>query len=125
MDTKLPPQPSAGGRAQRGGMDQTMSPYLRYHPEPVEGPCSLCGRPTVAAAGLQLCQVETGFPVCPCCARKAAPALAALLNLAGPAERVGRITQHAVRPPLAALLGLARAAESFTALIPAPCAAAA
>ena len=39
--------------------------------------------------------------------------LAALLDLAAVAERVGRIGKHTLVPPMAALLDLARAAELF------------
>lgn len=51
--------------------------------------------------------------MCSECARRRAPALAALVELAKAAERVGRIKRHTVSPPLVALLGLARAAETY------------
>ena len=47
--------------------------------------------------------------VCRACGQKHAPSLVALLDLAGTAERVGRIGRHSVFPPLGALLDLARA----------------
>jgi hypothetical protein len=52
--------------------------------------------------------------VCERCGHRAAPALAALVDLADTAERVGRIQRHTVSPPMSALLELARAAEQFT-----------
>jgi hypothetical protein len=75
--------------------------------------CGLCGRPTTAAAGTQLCVADSSDPVCRDCGRKHAPALAALAHLAGEAERVARIGRHTVFPPLTALLDLARAAEHY------------
>jgi hypothetical protein len=47
-----------------------------------------------------------------------APSLAALLDLATTADRVGRIGRHTVSPPLAALLELARAAENYSYTLP-------
>jgi hypothetical protein len=74
----------------------------------------LCGKVTTLAAGLQMCHADKGRPVCAACARRAAPALAALQGLANAAEHVGRINRHTVVPPLAALMELARAAESYS-----------
>src|SRR4051794_35476143 len=87
---------------------------LHCKPTPTNGPCSLCGQPTSAPAGTQLVLADSLDPVCPDCGRKHAPALAALVNLAGAAERVGRIGRHTVFPPLTALLDLARAAEDYS-----------
>ncbi len=42
-----------------------------------------------------------------------APSLAALVNLADAATRIGRIGRHSVFPPLTALLDLASAAEKY------------
>jgi hypothetical protein len=52
-------------------------------------------------------------PACRECGKKHAPVLAALLDLAGTAKRVGRIGRHTLFPPLTALLDLARAAEDY------------
>jgi hypothetical protein len=52
--------------------------------------------------------------VCSECGKKHAPTLAALVDLAGVAERVGRIGRHTLVPPLGALLELARAAENYS-----------
>jgi hypothetical protein len=58
-------------------------------------------------------------PVCPECGKRHAPSLAALVELASEAERVGKIGRHTVFPPYTALLDLARAADQFTAAAPA------
>jgi hypothetical protein len=58
--------------------------------------------------------MEDFSPVCHDCARQHAPALAALLELARVAERVGHIGRHTLVPPLGTLLDLARAAENYT-----------
>jgi len=76
--------------------------------------CGLCGKRIHAGSGPQL-WVGDGpeGPVCRECGRQHAPPLAALLDLARVAERVGRIGRHTLVPPLAALLDLARAAEDY------------
>src|SRR5258708_3265991 len=72
------------------------------------------GRPTGFAAGNGLALADPGEPVCQDCGRAHAPSLAALVNLADAAERIGRIGRHSVFPPLTALLDLASAAEKYT-----------
>ena len=52
--------------------------------------------------------------MCAACGRKHAPDLAALVNLASAAERVGRMERNSVFPPLTALLDLASAAERYS-----------
>jgi hypothetical protein len=79
-----------------------------------EEPCGLCGRPAQAPAGTQLVVAESGALVCRDCGQRLAPSLAALVNLADAAERVGRIGRHTVFPPLTALLDLASAAEKYS-----------
>ena len=69
--------------------------------------------PTTLATGVHLCVAADGDPVCLDCGRQHAPALAALLHLAGEAERIARIGRHTVFPPLTALLDLARAADNY------------
>ena len=81
-------------------------------------PCGVCGRRTPVARGPQLGVAETLEPVCRDCGRKHAPDLAALVELARAAERVGKIGRHTVSPPLTALLDLARAAENYSAAQP-------
>jgi hypothetical protein len=76
--------------------------------------CTLCGGPATAAGGLGLFLADSQDCVCRTCGKRHAPSLAALLDLAGTAERVGRIGRHTVFPPLGALLDLARAAEAYT-----------
>jgi hypothetical protein len=86
---------------------------LQCSPTAREDFCGVCGRPTVAPAGTQLCVADSSDPVCKECGRQHAPSLAALVHLAGEAERVARIGRHTVFPPLTALLDLARAAEQY------------
>ena len=91
---------------------------LHHNPDGCTGPCGLCGQPVTLSQGLQFFLVDKRRPVCSCCGRKAAPALAALVGLACAAERVAKIGQHTVSPPLSALLELARAAEHYTGTSP-------
>jgi hypothetical protein len=87
---------------------------LRCKPTATNDPCGICGQPTTAPAGTQLVLAGGQEPVCIDCGRKHAPSLAALVNLADAAERVGRMGRHSVFPPLTALLDLATAAEKYT-----------
>jgi hypothetical protein len=64
--------------------------------------------------GLQLFRADRMAAVCRNCGKAHAPSLTALLDLAGTAERVGRIKRHTLVPPMTALLDLARAAEDYT-----------
>lgn len=75
--------------------------------------CGLCGGKTPNAAGPALCVGDSGVAVCKSCGRKHAPTLAALVDLAGVARRVGRIGRHTLVPPMTALLDLARVAEHY------------
>jgi hypothetical protein len=76
--------------------------------------CALCGKHLQAGCGLHLVLDEDQEEaVCRECGRQHAPSLAALLELASVAERVGRIGRHTLVPPLNALLDLARAAENY------------
>jgi hypothetical protein len=93
---------------------------VQCSPTPRTDPCGICGQRTTAPAGTQLVLAEGLELVCPDCGRKNAPSLAALVNLADAAERVGRIGRHTVFPPLTALLDLARAAENYTCTTPRP-----
>ncbi|HEV3238011.1 MAG TPA: hypothetical protein VGZ25_13560 [Gemmataceae bacterium] len=65
-------------------------------------------------AGDGLCLTDGLRVVCRECGRKHEPALAALLELARVAHRVGRINRHTLVPSLGELLDLARAAENFS-----------
>jgi hypothetical protein len=60
-------------------------------------------------------------PLCRRCGKKLAPTMAALLDLAHAAERIGRHSRHLLTPPLESLLDLARAAENYSAAGPCPC----
>lgn len=86
---------------------------LEYKSEESNEPCGLCGQPVTTPAGMQLLVAGTSAPVCPDCGRKHAPSLAALIQLADAATRIGRIGRHSVFPPLTALLDLANAAEKY------------
>jgi hypothetical protein len=86
---------------------------LEYKTETTNDPCGLCGQPVAAPAGMQLLVAGNSAPVCQDCGRQHAPSLAALLQLADAATRIGRIERHSVFPPLTALLDLANAAEKY------------
>jgi hypothetical protein len=93
---------------------------VAHRPE-FHGTCALCGGVLPAAAGPCLALADGQEPVCPDCGRRHAPPLAALLDLAHVARRVGRIGRHTLVPPIAALLDLARAAEHYTDAAPREC----
>lgn len=80
--------------------------------------CALCGGKTGGGHGPRLFRVGSRQAVCRSCGRKHAPGLAALVDLAHTAERVGRVSRHTVVPPLTSLLDLARAAEDYTTATP-------
>jgi hypothetical protein len=89
---------------------------LQYHPDPTNEPCGLCGQPAAIPSGMRLVVAGTAAPLCNDCGRKHAPSLAALVDLASAATRIGRIGRHSVFPPLTALLDLASAAEKYAQL---------
>jgi hypothetical protein len=91
---------------------------LEYRAEVINEPCGLCGQVLSAPAGTQLVLAGRSGPVCADCGHKHAPSLAALVNLAEAAERIGRIHRHSVFPPLTALLDLANAAEKYVQTAP-------
>jgi hypothetical protein len=86
---------------------------LEYRVESTSALCGLCGQPLTASAGTLLLLAGNYTPVCLECGRRHAPSLAALVNLADAATRIGRIGRHSVFPPLTALLDLANAAEKY------------
>ena len=86
---------------------------LQCSSEATNEPCGICGRPAEASAGMRFVLAGTSAPLCQECGRRQAPPLAALMNLADAATRIGRIGRHSVFPPLTALLDLASAAEKF------------
>jgi hypothetical protein len=88
---------------------------LQWEPTATNDPCGLCSQPANAGGGARLVLADTLQPVCPTCGRRHAPSLAALVQLAVEAERVGRIGRHTVFPPYTALLDLARAADDYSA----------
>jgi hypothetical protein len=85
-------------------------------PSPATGQhsCGLCGRRTAPIHGPSLCLTETDDAVCQECGMQHAPALAALVDLARVAHRVGRINRHTLVPSFNELLDLARAAENYS-----------
>lgn len=91
-------------------------PHLVLEFQASDGPtaCACCGGRTVPAEGPHLARADTLAVVCHECGKKHDPALAALLELASVAQRVGTIGRHHVSPPMTALLDLARAAENYT-----------
>ncbi len=86
---------------------------LQCKAEATNDPCGLCGQPATAAPGTQLVVAATAVPVCQECCRKHAPPLAALVNLADAATRIGRMGRQSVFPSFTALLDLASAAEKY------------
>jgi hypothetical protein len=91
---------------------------IRYADRADSDACALCGKGILAAPGPHLFHRGTGVIVCRTCGRKHAPPLAALLDLAKVAERVGRVCRHTLIPPLETLLDLARAAEQYNVKAP-------
>jgi hypothetical protein len=92
---------------------------VQFNAAAVREACGMCGETTAASAGPQLVCADSRRPVCPGCGKKHAPPLAALVMLAGEAQRVGRIGRHTVFPPYTALLDLARAADNYVTAGPA------
>jgi hypothetical protein len=77
--------------------------------------CPLCGRQQhLDAQGPRLFVEAHAEPLCRGCGKKLAPAMAALVELANAAERLGRRSRHMLTPPLESLLDLARAAENYS-----------
>src|SRR6266436_6410917 len=76
--------------------------------------CPLCMKPVHERRGPCVCLAETGAAVCRDCARRQAPGMLALLDLASVAENVGRKGRHLLIPPMESLLALARAAENYS-----------
>jgi hypothetical protein len=87
---------------------------IEWAEEPAENTCELCSLAIAQSAGARLCLVESMAAVCRTCARKHAPALCALLDIACLAQHVGRVSRHAVLGvPIGPLLELTRAAEAY------------
>src|SRR5207302_1355008 len=77
--------------------------------------CPVCGQQhQLGPAGPGLFLETHAQPLCRGCGKKVAPAMAALLELALAAERVGRCSRHMLTPPMESLLELARAAENYS-----------
>lgn len=76
--------------------------------------CPKCGQADGGRGGLGLFADNDDQPVCRVCAKKAAPSMAALLELAHTAERVGRSSRRLLTPPMESLLDLAHAAEAYS-----------
>lgn len=88
---------------------------IHVFPQAQEAACAWCGRLVDAAAGPQLALPETLALVCGDCGRARAPVLAALIELAGVAGRVGAIVRrNQYWIPLKAQLDVVHAAEGFS-----------
>ena len=79
----------------------------------IEDCCCVCHGPLTESDGPKLCRAACHSPVCRSCGRKHAPQLAALVDMAEVAGRVGQIGRHTVMPSLNSLLELARVAENY------------
>ena len=86
---------------------------LKVADEPGTAPCPCCGEIVLWSKGLRMVLAENEETVCRRCGKRQAPNLAALLDLASVAERVGKQSRHLLTPPMASLLDLARAAENY------------
>jgi len=91
---------------------------IRFNDAATHQACSVCGGPACTGTGPHLLRAESRDVVCRKCGRKHAPSLTALLDLAGAAERAGRVGRHTIVPPFTTLLDLARAAENYSAAAP-------
>ena len=87
---------------------------IRYIDEPSNECCPLCSEPTLSRRGPRLFLSDVDEPVCRDCGKRQAPNLAALLDLAHTAEKVGRQYRHLLTPPMESMLDLARAAENYS-----------
>lgn len=82
--------------------------------------CPVCGQHALLGPGPRVFLEHGEGPLCRCCAKKLAPGLAALIDLAQVAETVGRKSRHLLTPPMESLLALARAAENYSNTTPRP-----
>jgi hypothetical protein len=82
-------------------------------PSGKQGACGVCGAPVASGSGPRLALVDSPAAVCGACGKRHAPHLAALLDLAHTAERVGHIGRHTLVPPLEVLLHLTQAADAY------------
>ena len=72
----------------------------------------------VDATGRGWCWPKPRETVCRGCGKRSVPNLAALLDLAHVAERVGKQCRHLLTPSMESLLDLARAAENYCTAAP-------
>ncbi len=92
---------------------------IRLSQENPSSRCPVCGLAHHAGPnGPRLFLHTHDDPLCGGCAKKLAPAMAALLDLANTAERIGQRSRHLLTPPMESLLDLARAAENYSASAP-------
>ncbi len=87
---------------------------IRAVEESNEKSCAQCGKTFRGNSTLALFAEDNDHPVCRNCARKLAPAMSALLDLAQTAQRIGRGSRHLLTPPMESLLDLAHAAETYS-----------
>jgi hypothetical protein len=87
---------------------------IRLYTESRPPACPVCGNDQHSnPRGLHLFVDSHDDPLCRGCGKKLAPGMAALLDLAHTAERIGRRSRHMLTPPMETLLDLARAAENY------------
>ena len=79
--------------------------------------CPKCSTKLAGESGLGLFSADDQ-PMCRNCGKKAAPSMAALLDLAHAAQRVGKCCRHLLTPSMESLLDLARAAENYSQATP-------
>jgi hypothetical protein len=87
---------------------------IQVHTVRCDDRCALCQKNMGPSKGPQLYLADQEGPVCRNCGKRQAPSLAALLDLARTAERVGHVGRHSVSVPLTALFDLAGAAEAYS-----------
>jgi hypothetical protein len=83
--------------------------------------CPACGQHHHGPKGPRLFLESHADPLCRGCGKRMAPAMAALVELAHTAERVGQRSRHLLTPPMESLLDLARAAENYFDTAPRRC----
>ena len=78
--------------------------------EPRNARCPLCDQPGLQKKGPHLFLGEGDEPLCRPCAKRLAPTLLALVDLAQVADKLGRQCRHLLTPPMETMLELSRAA---------------
>jgi hypothetical protein len=87
---------------------------IKFLDEPRNARCPLCDQPGLQKKGPHLFLGEGDDPICRPCAKRLAPTLLALVDLAQVADKAGRQCRHLLTPPMETMLELSRAAENYT-----------